>query len=136
MSQLELRLPTDAEEPEFWRAHRTTSPETPFFLPGYTEGMSFRSYIDQLAAQARGLALPSGFVPVTFLFAFAAGRIVGRVSIRHELNDFLRRQGGHIGYVVVPEFRQCGYATQILRQALRICRVRVWSRPRLADLRR
>src|SRR5688572_19599191 len=98
MAQLELRLPTDAEEPEFWRAHRATSPETPFFLPGYTAGMSFRSYIDQLAAQARGLALPSGFVPVTFLFAFAAGRIVGRVSIRHELNDFLRRQGGHIGY--------------------------------------
>jgi predicted acetyltransferase len=32
----------------------------------------------------------------------------------------LLRVGGHIGYVVVPEFRRQGYATTILRLALRI----------------
>jgi len=58
-------------------------------------------------------------VPSTFLFAFDASRIIGRVSIRHELNEFLLRVGGHIGYVVVPEFRRQGYATAILHQLLR-----------------
>jgi len=59
-------------------------------------------------------------VPSTFLFAFDASRIIGRVSIRHELNEFLLRVGGHIGYVVVPEFRRQGYATAILHQSLKI----------------
>ena len=34
------------------------------------------------------------------------------------LNDALLRIGGHIGYVVVPEFRRQGHATAILHLAL------------------
>ncbi len=30
--------------------------------------------------------------------------------------------GGHIGYVVVPEYRRQGYATEILRQSLEMAR--------------
>jgi predicted acetyltransferase len=56
------------------------------------------------------------------LFAFAGTSIVGRVSIRHSLNPHLERLGGHIGYVVVPEYRRQGYATAILRQSLQIAR--------------
>ena len=61
-------------------------------------------------------------MPATFLFAFAGTSIVGRVSIRHALNPYLERFGGHIGYVVVPRYRRQGYATAILRQALQIAR--------------
>lgn len=69
-----------------------------------------------------GLNLPTGYVPSTFLFAFVAGDIVGRTSIRHELNEFLRNVGGHIGYSVVPEYRRKGFATEILRQSLLIAK--------------
>ena len=113
-----LRRPRLDEEDEFLRAHRATSPEVPYFLYNYVEGMPFRRYIEMLEEQERGINLSPGHVPATFLFAFIGDRIIGRVSIRLRLNDFLSRVGGHIGYVVVPEFRRQGYATAMLRMAL------------------
>lgn len=122
---LVLRLPTVEEEDEFLSAHRATSPDTPTFLHCYDEGMSFQGYLDRLAAHAMGVGLAAGHVPSTFLFAFAGTRIVGRTSIRHTLTPDLERVGGHIGYVVVPEFRRRGVATEILRQALAFARDRL-----------
>jgi len=113
-------MPKEGEEEECLRAHRATSPEVPQFLHYYEEGMPFYRYLEVLSEQGRGVNLPPNHVPSTFLFAFAPRRIVGRVSIRHSLNTFLHRVGGHIGYVVVPEFRRRGYATMILRLALQI----------------
>jgi predicted acetyltransferase len=122
---LVLRLPRDDEEQEFLRAHRATTPEVPYFLHYYEEGMPLARYLVVLAEQARGENIPPNHVPSTFLFAFEGSRIVGGVSIRHELNEFLLRVGGHIGYVVVPEFRRRGYATAILRQSLRVAHDRL-----------
>jgi predicted acetyltransferase len=121
-SDLVLRVPRLSEEAEFLRAHRAASPSVRHFLHYYEEGMSFRRYLEVLAEQERGENLPANHVPSTFLFAFAGTRIVGRVAIRHSLNPYLERFGGHIGYVVVPEYRRQGYATAILRQALQIAR--------------
>ena len=119
---LVLRVPRPSEEAEFLRAHRATSPTVPHFLHDYQEGMSFRRYLEVLAEQERGENLAANHVPSTFLFAFAGASIVGRVAIRHALNPDLERVGGHIGYVVVPEYRRQGYATAILGQALQIAR--------------
>ena len=57
-------------------------------------------------------------VPGTFLVAEVDGQLVGRVSIRHELNAHLRREGGHIGYGVRPGFRGRGHATRMLALGL------------------
>jgi predicted acetyltransferase len=123
---LVLRRANQDDEEEFLRAHRATSPEAPPFLHQYTEGMPFRRYLEVLEEHERGVNLPSpSHVPSTFLFAFFAARIVGRASIRHSLNAVLERVGGHIGYVVVPEFRRRGHATTILRLALEIAHDRL-----------
>jgi predicted acetyltransferase len=89
---------------------------------GLAPGLTWSAYLQLLADQRAGLNLPAGLVPSTFLVADAGGEIVGRTSIRHELNDFLRRQGGHIGYGVLPPYRRRGHATEILRQSLVIAR--------------
>ena len=62
------------------------------------------------------------FVPATHLWALADERFVGRISIRHELNDALRVEGGHIGYDTVPSFRGRGVATEMLRLAMPVAR--------------
>ena len=124
-TELVLRRPRPDEAEELLRAHRATSPEVPNFLHYYEEGMSHSRYLEVLEERECGVNLPSNHVPSTFLFAFNGGRIVGRLAIRHMLNDVLQRVGGHIGYVVVPEFRRQGYATAILRLALQFAHDRL-----------
>lgn len=54
----------------------------------------WNAVLNQSRKLARGIDLPEGYVPAEFLLAEVAGEVVGRVSIRYELNDYLRRYGG------------------------------------------
>lgn len=119
---LRLRPLTDADEAEFVAAHHELARDGFTFGPGYTPGMRWHDYVAQREAQRRGAQLPGGWVPSTFLVADVGGIIVGRTSIRHELNDVLLREAGHIGYGVRPAHRRRGHGTQILRQSLVIAR--------------
>jgi predicted acetyltransferase len=83
---------------------------------------AWADYVVVLERRQRGLDLPERFVPSTFLAIDVGGRLAGRVSIRHELNDFLAREGGHIGYAVRPAFRRQGVATEALRLSLVVAR--------------
>lgn len=61
-------------------------------------------------------------VPVTELWYVAGPCYIGTVMIRHELTPRLRRDGGHIGYHVVPGQRRRGHATAMLAAARAWCR--------------
>lgn len=119
---LRLRPPGPRDEPEFVAAHQELAEEGFTFGHRYEPGDSWSAYLEQLQAHRRGLCLPDGWVPTTFLVADVTGRLVGRASIRHELNERLVRAGGHIGYAVLREHRRRGYATEILRQSLVVAR--------------
>lgn len=80
----------------------------------------FPDYVQMLQAWSRGEQLSSSWVPTTYLVGVVDDQVVGRISLRHKLNDFLYQFGGHIGYAVVPHQRRRGYATEMLRQTLPI----------------
>ncbi|MGO0575346.1 GNAT family N-acetyltransferase [Ornithinimicrobium panacihumi] len=107
-----LRPPTPADETVLRRMHTQLAKDGFEFLFGPEP---WDEFLAQVARESRGTDLPPGRVPADFLVAEVDGAPVGRVSIRHELNDFLMAEGGHVGYAVAPQFRRRGYATQMLR---------------------
>lgn len=119
---LRLRPLRGGDEAAFRAGHAAMLADGFTFGLGLEHAADWAGYLADLAGQRAGTRLRDGLVPATFLVADVGGEIVGRVSIRHELNEFLAREGGHIGYGVLPGRRRRGYATEILRQALIVAR--------------
>lgn len=82
-----------------------------------------RTTFDALLASAERMAdtsLPpeDGKVHNDLYWIVDEGEVVGFASFRHELNDWLRQFGGHIGYSVRASRRREGYAAAGLRLAM------------------
>lgn len=122
MHRLRLRPLHVGDESSFVRGHEAMAAEDFTFGLDYEPSEAWSSFLDRLDRNRRGIDIPDGRVASTFLVGDVGGEIVGRASIRHELNDFLAREGGHIGYGVLAAHRSRGYATEILRQSLVIAR--------------
>lgn len=121
-AQLILRQLTVDDEKAFLEAYNAWDRSPGFlFAPSYEPTMKFSDYVDLLNDFSIGKRLPAGFVAATSLNAFVDGKIVGRAAVRHELNDFLFKAGGHVGYGVLPEYRRKGYAKLMLQGALDYC---------------
>ena len=75
-------------------------------------------YIAGLRRLAQGTDLPSHLVRESAFWPLRVSRILGQVRLRHELNDSLKIEGGHIGYDVRPSERRKGYGTLMLGLAL------------------
>lgn len=65
-----------------------------------------------------------GLVPDSTFFCLDRDRniFVGAVNIRHSLNEYLLRSGGHIGDGIRPSERRKGFATAMVALALEECR--------------
>ena len=79
------------------------------------------SWLAACAAPA-GTLLPNGVAKVADSHWIAwdndSARVVDIINLRHELNDYLRAYGGHIGYGIHPACWNRGIATRMLAHAL------------------
>ena len=58
----------------------------------------------------------------TYFLMGDTDKILGAINIRHSLNEYLRKVGGHIGYGIAPSERKNGYGTKMLTLALEKCK--------------
>ncbi|MEP6797128.1 MAG: GNAT family N-acetyltransferase [Lapillicoccus sp.] len=85
---------------------------------------TFTGWVAEARAHERGEDVPPELVASTLRWVVDVGHpetILGTISLRHELNDYLRREGGHIGYAVRPSARGRGVATAALGLVLKDC---------------
>jgi predicted acetyltransferase len=115
--RLVLRSLRSDDEADAMAAHRELLADDFSFLNTDVR-TPFGEVVAQLERERAGTALPAGRVPSSFLVAELGGTLVGRACVRHELNDWLLRWGGHIGYAVRPAWRRRGIATEVLRRSL------------------
>lgn len=79
----------------------------------------FAAYVARLLADPLPeTPRPVGFVPGTIRWWVDGDHYLGRVSIRHELNEHLRTLGGHIGYWIRPSARGLGHGSAAFRASL------------------
>ncbi len=82
-------------------------------------GMSYKKLLSTWAADKTDKAYEIGFVPSTLYFLVdQRDYILGALHFRHELNERLLNDGGHIGYGIRPSERRKGYASLMLGLAL------------------
>ena len=89
---------------------------------GLEDVQTFEEWIDfetRLKAKYK-----DGYVPSEVFLAIRVkdNYVIGIIDFRHPLTDFLFNFGGNIGYSVRPSERQKGYASEMLRLILPICR--------------
>lgn len=78
------------------------------------------AWIERVLAFERRLITdpPADFVPSTTYWWTDGDQYLGRVNLRHHLNEHLSEIGGHIGYDVRPTARRQGHATAMLAAVL------------------
>ncbi len=78
----------------------------------------FARFVQHLRELADRTKLKPGWVPGSDFWLIDGSDYIGRLSLRHELNEQLLQMGGHIGYEIRPSRRRQGYGKLILKYGL------------------
>lgn len=77
---------------------------------------TYPQWLKTKADTAKGINMPEGYIPCTTYWVMLDDKIIGLANIKHYLNDFLRKKGGHLGLSLAKEYRGkgIGYETTLL----------------------
>ena len=78
----------------------------------------FDEYLARTKVYRSGKNLPEGKVPSSSFWIVDDDTWLGRVSLRHELNDTLKSFGGHLGYYLIPSARKKGIGSWAVEHVL------------------
>lgn len=118
---MELALPSEKYKESYLEAARE------FFAEGVSFGREanealirgdFESFIKASENKKEEVKRKKGWVPETTYWLVDNEEYIGHVNIRHELSEYLKTSGGHIGYKIRPSKRNTGYGSKILELAL------------------
>lgn len=97
-----------------------TEPSTPDEIAWVRE--DFDGWLRVQEDTTRKIVTPDGRevprVPETTYWMVEGDEFIGRVGIRPQLNAFLEKMGGHVGYAIRASRRGQGYGTAILEMTL------------------
>jgi len=79
---------------------------------------NFEDFLLKTKEKEQGINLPDGRVSGSLFWLIDKKEYIGRVSIRHRLNEQLSVMGGHIGYAIRPSKRNMGYGNKVLELGL------------------
>ncbi len=84
----------------------------------------FDKWLEKIRKDVSEETVEGGRVPSTLLLGVrkSDNKVVGTLQIRHRLTPGLLKNIGHIGDGVRPSERRKGYATEMIRQALQVCK--------------
>lgn len=81
--------------------------------------VSFDDFLKRMRERETDKVREKGLVPATLYFLVdEKNKICGALDIRHELNEYLEKFGGHIGYGIAPSERKKGYGKIQLKLGL------------------
>lgn len=116
---LELILPKE----KYWHSFQNALEElkqfpTPYDTMGITSGLKYSNFADykkDCENNRLGVGLKEGYVASTRLWLVNDDKFVGVFDIRHELTEYLKKEGGNVAYYIIPSARKKGFATQGLK---------------------
>ncbi|GFZ31476.1 acetyltransferase [Clostridium zeae] len=116
MKETTLVLPSKDYEKSFQEyAFSYKNTEDNYYFEKYKKAIeNFDEYLEELYKLSEGIDVPEDSVRTTNYWLLDNNNVVGVVRVRHEEI----KGAGHIGYDISPSFRNKGYGSEILRQAI------------------
>lgn len=125
MSRLKLVLPVpeDKEKLLDYKREFIENGDSMDGTAGLKNAETFEEWYNAFFDNLKEETVREGLVPATTYMAISTddGRLIGMIDIRHRLNEYLLKFGGHIGYSIRKSERRQGYATEMLALALKEC---------------
>ncbi len=125
MNRLKLVLPTPEYKEKLmdYKREFIENGDSMDGTAGLKDAKTFEEWYSAFCDNLSEETVRDGLVPATTYMAISTydGRLIGMIDIRHILNDYLLKFGGHIGYSIRKSERQQGYAIEMLSLALTEC---------------